>query len=287
MNRYLLALFAIFISTSSLAKTPNSVRVWNRNFDKSFHLEVIKMALELSRSKYGDYSIESSPPMEQGRVFTELGSGALVNVVIAGISKVREQDYHPILIPLDKGLLGFRICLVNNTRVSFEDVHTLKDFSKRDILIGVGTHWPDRQIYEANGLKVLSTPLYENLFDMLEKRRFDCLPRSVNELDVEIKAHLSQNFIAEESIALIYPSADFMFVSKAHPRLKERMAFGIKKAFDTGEFSRLFERYYSEILQKYNFYNRKLLILENPLLSIEAQKAINQYGIATFLNSSL
>lgn len=283
MNRCFIGILFILLSLSLHAEEIDNVRVWNRNYEKAYHLDILRLALKLSEPEYGDYTIDSSPPLEQGRVFAELDSSKMVNVVIAGISKERESQHTPIFIPIDKGLLGFRICLVKNSRLSFKGINVLKDFSKRNISLGVGTHWPDKQIYESNGLRVQSTPLYENLFEMLEKNRFDCLPRSISELDMEIQNHPSQSFSAEPDIALVYSNADFIYVSKTHQKLKDRLELGINRAMTTGEFNTLFTRYYGDILLKYNFYNRKLLILENPNLSNRAKSAINKYGIATFL----
>lgn len=286
MNRITIFILIFVFAPVSQAEQLDSIKLWNRNYEKSYLLEVVELALTLTEAEYGKFEIAPSVALEQGRVFAELNTGTLVSLAITGINKEREAKFNPILIPVDKGLLGFRICLVNNSRISFLNINVLKDFARQNIVLGVGAHWPDKQIYEANGLRVLSSPLYENLFEMLEKRRFDCLPRSISELDYEIKAHDKHNFSAEREIALVYPNADFIYVSQATPRLRERLKSGITRAIESGEFSLLFNRYYADVMQKFNFYGRKLLILENPNLSPEARQAINRYGIASFLNFS-
>lgn len=286
MRRLYFALLLFLLSVPATAEDADRVILWDRNYDKAYLLDVIHMALRLSQKEFGKFEIVRSVPLEQGRVFADLDIGGLVNVAIAAASLEREKQHQPIYIPVDRGLLGFRVCLINNGKINFNGINVLKDFSKRNIMLGVGTHWPDKQVYESNGLRVLSSPLYQNLFEMLEKDRFDCLPRSISELDMELEQHAGQNFAAEPSLALIYPNADFVFVSKKEGRIETRLELGLNKALESGEFQSLFQKYYQGIMTKHNFYNRKLLILENNNLSQAAQKAINQYGVASFLTAN-
>lgn len=285
MTRLLIFLTFTLTSCFTYAEDVDRVIMWDRNYDKAYLLEIIQTALLQSEPEYGDFEIKRSVHLEQGRVFADLDAGTLVNVAIAATSITREQQHSPIYFPVDRGLLGFRICLVSDGKINFDGINVLKDFSKRNILLGVGTHWPDKQVYESNGLRVVSSPLYQNLFEMLEIGRFDCLPRSISELDMELEQQSAQSFVADSSIALVYPNADFIFVSKGETRIKARLQSGLNKALENGAFQRLFTKYYGEILAKYDFYNRKLLILENPNLSPQAHKAINRYGVASFLSA--
>ena len=44
----------------------------------------------------------------------------------------------------------------------------------------------------------------------------------------------------------------------------------------------IFEEHYGELLEGHNFYDRKLIILNNPDVSDAALEAINKYGVASF-----
>lgn len=96
-----------------------------------------------------------------------------------------------------------------------------------------------------------------------------------------IRAHAD-----EQHIALLYPNADFIFVANSEKRLKQRLEKGIKIAMENGDFDTYFDKHYMTVLQKYNFFNRKLLFLKNKDISEQALRAINVYGLASFSNQS-
>lgn len=268
---------------SSGLKADDKIILWDRSYERPEFIELLTIALELTQSEYGSYSIEPSRPMEQGTAFAIMTRSDQLNVIIAGTSKEREKQHQTIYIPIDKGLLGFRICLVKEkNRHAFANVNTLSDINKLGHSIGIGTHWPDRKIIEANGLKTIHSELRQNLFNMLEFDRFSCFLRSVDEIGEEITANQHRNFTDEQHIALLYPEADFIFVGKKEKRLKERLEKGLLEAIENGDFDRHFDRHYMHALEKYNFFNRKLLFMSNPDISRQAKDAINYYGLASF-----
>ena len=280
---FLCLLLSLLISYGVTAQ--EEIILWDRNYVREEFRDIVNLAMQLTEDEYGSYIIKSSRPMEQGTVFAALARDTGVNMAIAATSKEREKTVQTIYIPVDKGLLGFRICLVNqDDRHIFSKINTLADINKARFSIGVGTHWPDRTVIEDNGLRTSHSEVYENLFDMLYKQRFTCFLRSVNEIDSEIMAHPHMNFTDEQHIALLYPSADFMFVAKSSKRLKERLEKGIKIAIENGDFDAHFDKHYMTVLQKYNFFNRKLLFLKNKNISEQALSAINIYGLASFTN---
>ena len=67
--------------------------------------------LELALTKAGVEHVlqPSSSKMPQGRALIQLAAGHDVDVVWSMTSRQREQDLLPIRIPIDKGLLGWRI----------------------------------------------------------------------------------------------------------------------------------------------------------------------------------
>ncbi|BDX07016.1 hypothetical protein [Planctobacterium marinum] len=261
----------------------DEVVLWERNYERPEFRELVIRALEKTIPEYGNYSLKSSLPMEQGTAFANLARGARLNVAIAGTTPEREAALATIFIPVDKGLLGFRLCLVKQqNREAFANITSLMDFHKSGHVIGVGTHWPDRHIIESNGLKTMHSEFLDNLFNMMEFDRFSCFLRSVNEIEAEILANQHRGYIDEQHIAMLYPAADFVFVSKQHSRIKARIEQGILISIEDGDFDRHFERYYANALRRFNFFNRKMLFLTNPDISPEAKAAINFYGLASF-----
>ena len=273
----------------SLATVPalasDRIVLWKRNYESPALHAVIELAARLSEPEFGPYELVSSGDIVQGRAFASLSDGSLLNVVVGGISTNRESQGMPIYIPLDRGILGFRVCLQRADAKPLTNITNLEDFKQQQIVIGVGSHWPDRQILETNGLLVAHTPVYEQLFDMLDRQRFDCFLRSMHEVREELKTHKAYNFKVEPNVGIIYAQADFAFVSAKTPRIHQRLQYGLKKALENGEFREHFRRFYAETLSYHKLYERKIIILHNPDLSIQAGDAINKYGLASFVNA--
>ncbi|GLR71676.1 hypothetical protein [Agaribacter marinus] len=266
------------------ALSVDKVVLWNRNYDKPYVREALRNIFELSKEEYGDYTLEPSQPTEQGRAFADLINGnRQINLMLAGVNREREEKASAIYLPLDRGLLGFRVCMVRKEQADFSYVRTLEDFKSNDILVGLGTHWPDKNIFSNHGLKSINNPVYRNLFPMLREKRFDCLSRSIVEVDQELIEYAEDEFKIEPALIFIYPFGDFMFVKSENIRLKERIEYGMSKALKDNSFYEIFDKHYADILQLHGMYNRRLLFLENKDMSQEALLSINQFGIASFL----
>jgi len=260
--------------------------VWDRNYDKPFLKETLQNITQLTSEEYGEIEIVSSAKMEQGRAFAELIKGN-IDVFIASADINRELQANPIYVPLDRGLLGFRLCLVNKSARTFEHINTPSQFSQNNLSVGLGSHWPDRAVYEDNGFEVVTSPVYNSLFEMLKLKRFDCFSRSVNEIDSEIKRFKETAIIADPHIIFIYPNADFIYISPNNQNLHKRLSAGIGLAIEDNSYFDVFEKYYESTLLKHGIYERKLMIIKNQQLSPAAFSAINRFGIASFVRQPL
>ena len=246
---------------------------------------MVTLAAELTKDEYGSYLIEPSIEMEQGRAFAQLTHNQDVNLVIGGVDKERERTARTIYFPLSRGLLGFRLCLINESKPNiFYNLESVKDFKKASLTIGLGTHWPDRKIIESNGLQTMPSPVSSSLIDMLSAHRFDCFLRSIGEVEYELKTYADRQVMLDEHIAFIYPFANFIFINPANERLHERLRKGLLLASKNNKFNQHFNKHYRNLLYTYKLYERKLFFLKNPNLSEKASNAINQYGIASFTN---
>ena len=108
-----------FFSTFSFAA------VWTINYPKqpvqnSIHSQYIVDVLELALQKTGvRYElVESNDVLLHGKAFKLLSNNRTVNVVWAMTDDKREEDFLPIRIPLYKGLIGWRVLLVNPGKLS-------------------------------------------------------------------------------------------------------------------------------------------------------------------------
>lgn len=277
-------LFILLFSQSVLSKS--EIVVWERNYGTPFFLSSLQNLTRLTEDEFGPATLVPSEKMEQGRAFVELLKGN-IDVFIAAADERREQLANPIYVPLDRGLLGFRVCLVNKQASSFKDVSTTEQFIEGKLSIGLGTHWPDTSIYEKNGFEVVTSPVLDSLFNMLDNKRFDCFSRSVNEVQAEIEQYKNTNITLDENLVFIYPNGTFIYVSPKNPRLHRRLSTGVGLSIEDASYFDIFEEYFSNALLKHGIYERKLLLMENPNISSHALSSINNFGIASFVNQPL
>lgn len=229
-----------------------------------FQIRLLKMALDKSGVAY--HMRPSSIKMEQGRSLLQLEKGEDIDVLWSMTSREREQKLRPIRIPIDRGLTGYRVFLIKQENLQkFSRVRTLEQLRRYEA--GQGTHWPDTRILQANGLNVYGATAYENLFSMLDAKRFDYFPRSITEVWDEIEAHPGRNLVIEPTILLTYPTAAYYFVNKNNEALASAIESGLLRAIRDGSFDLLFDEYYGEFIRKADLRNRKVIRLQNPLLS--------------------
>lgn len=242
------------------------VRYPQQESANGYPLQVLRLALDQSNVAYELQP--SKTPMPQGRALEQLSSGVNVDVVWSMTSKRREEILHAIRIPIDKGLLGWRLFLVNKNRAAeFSKVRTLDDLKR--FQAGQGHDWPDTEILRFSGLGVQSSATYRSLFKMLRAGRFDYFPRSVIEIWEEAQSLSDTDVIVEKTVLLHYPTAFYFFVSKDNQRLARAIEMGLNTAIANGQFERLFQRTYGDILQRANVRSRTILRIPNPLLPVD------------------
>lgn len=243
--------------------TTLEVRYPQQESAEAYPVKVLELALKKSGVPFNAAPMKAQMP--QGRALLELAKGGELNVVWSITSKQRERDLLPIRIPIDKGLYGWRLLLVNRSDVlKFSDIRTLKDL--KAFKAGQGHDWPDTSILRANELSVEVSPQYDALFRMLKARRFDYFPRSVLEIWGEAEQHADAGLVIEPKLLLHYPTAFYFFVSQSKPELAATLERGLNTAIKDGSFEKLFQQTYGMLIQRANLAGRTQLLLENPLL---------------------
>lgn len=226
----------------------------------------VKM-LELALSKSGKrYQLAPSPVgMLQSRSLLQVQNGSpLASVVWTMTTQEREQQALPIRIPIDKGLLGWRLLLVRKgDRDLFRNVRTAGGLF--EYTVGLGHDWPDVNVFKSNGLKVALSHNYDLLFRMLAHGKFNYFPRSVAEIYSEHYRYQNEVEIADH-VALYYHAPLYFFVSKTNHALAKSIEAGLEKAIKDGSFDRLFNQYYGESIKRAAFDTRTVIHLANPTL---------------------
>lgn len=229
--------------------------------------KMIKLALEHVDRKYEHQIVDGS--LTQVRMVEDTLNGTL-DIMWAGTSVELEEMLQPIRIPLYKGLLGHRFFIIRKGDQSrFDNVKTLDDLRK--LKLGQGTSWVDTKILEGNGLNVVKTMKYQNLFYMLDGGRFDAFPRAVFEPFSEVEKNPQLNLEVEKHLMLVYKMDFYLFVSKKNKQLAKDLEQGLNAAIADGSFEKVFmsSPNVQEAIQKGDLKNRIIIPLSNPVMPKE------------------
>lgn len=246
--------------------------LWYRNYDSPAIHALVALALEKT-PEYGEFSIIRSRELSQGRALRELARGDRRLVDIANVATTAERELFltPIPVPVDGGLLGFRVCVVTPESLpEFEGIHSLADLREKGIRIGQGAHWPDTSVLLENDIPVITHTRYEILFGMLRKHRFDCFARGVSEVVNDLEIENDPNLMIEPGLLLAYPMPSYLFVGRDDQLTAHRLQLGMERAIRDGSFGEFLKQYYGAAVEALKLDTRTMIILNNPFLSEES-----------------
>lgn len=242
------------------------VRFW---VSYRYGYDILDAALEHSVARYGTYKVEPVvTEMSVARLRREILEGDLLNVVVypAGRKEI-DEGLIPIDIPLDQGLLGYRIAFIRATEQDRVDqVRDIRDL--RQLRIGTGEQWAEVPIYEYNDIPLMTARNSELLLPMLAHGRLDLFPRGITQLFSEYATYKDKypSLAIDQHLLIYFPSATYIFVSKTAPRLAERIRYGLQEMEKDGSFDRRFDLYFAQAIADLHLPLRTIIELENPFL---------------------
>lgn len=249
----------------------NTVEVIYPNRDgmgeKAFGYQLLVIALKKSGE---DYRVKiEKEPTNQDRALFNLERGT-ISVVDTGVGKEFESKFDAVYIPIDRGLTGWRIFLINKSKKDeFAKIKTVSELQNR--VAGQGIGWSDIKIIENAGIKVVTSPKIESLVTMVEKGRFDFLPLGVNEAYGFLSefGRKNRDVIVEENIILKYQFARLFYVKKGNKKLHDDIAKGLENAFQDGTFQKFINShpFFKEGIEKAKLSSRVVIKIENPFLT--------------------
>lgn len=260
---------------SQQASSANSgdmvVRYYNRGPADDRHaykFALLQEALDITRSEYGDYSIEPyrlEPSSKRQPLLMK--EGDKLNVIWASPGTEHAQG-DVIAIPIDilHGLMGYRVCLINSATHTnhLNNTKDLNDFRK--LRIGQGAHWADIAVYKHNGITPIQSASFDGLFQMLSFNRFDCLPLGVTEAGLAYREERATypSLEIEKNLLIFYEYPLYFYVSEKFPKLAERIHLGLNKLIRNGRFDSLFKEYFQADLAILSLEKRRLICLASP-----------------------
>jgi len=259
-------------TVSQALESHRSFILWYRNYDNPAIRSLVELALNKT-PEYGSFDLVRSEELSQGRVLRELAksNNHLVDIANVATSAEREAFLNPVPLPVDGGLLGFRVCLVLPKNLSlFENINGVKDIQQNNIRIGQGAHWPDTPILEANGISVITHTRYEILFGMLRNERFECFARGISEVMYDLEFNNADDLVIEPNLLLAYPMPSYLFVAPDDEVAAHRLQLGMERAIKDGSFAVYLKTWFGRAVAELGLERRKILTLENRYLSEES-----------------
>lgn len=249
---------------ASLVRYPQSEAEGHGNNTEHYPVRLLRMALARSGQ---DYRLQpSTVMMRQNRALAELKAGRVIDIVWTMASQQRERDLLPIRIPLDMGLIGWRLLLIRaRDAARYAAIRRASELQALDAL--QGHDWPDTEILRANHYRVQTASDYAGMFKMLQSGRVDYFPRAVFEVWNEAAAFADQGLVVAPGLALHYPSAFYFFVNQANTALAGALQRGLEQMLADGSYARLFQEYYGDMLARSALDQRRVFELRNSLLS--------------------
>ena len=263
----IMLLGCLFLASYSWAEdswAENTIIV--KHYQQQTRYEFGLKVLDLALSKLGkNYQIIGPQKQEVNEARGELQIiGGQLDLEFMSTTLHRESTMIPIKIPIYQGLLGLRLLLVKpemNTKI--RNITSLEEL--RQYVGGHGTHWGDLPVYAENKLKVVTSVLYDNLFEMLKIDRFDYFHRGVNEIWKELERY-PHDFVVADNIMLFYPHPVYFFVGKHRPELAKQIEKGMRLAIADGSYKALFLEYHQEDIMRAELEDRTLIVLKNPVV---------------------
>jgi hypothetical protein len=233
-----------------------------------YRYQLIEQILEITRPEFGSYQLKPYTSLTSSIRYGQLLSeGQQLNLLWASPgTPIAKAD--AVIVPVDilKGLLGYRVCLINETALpNLNAINDLESFGK--IKIGQAL-WPDREVYRFNKVAEIDAPNFSALFKMLGAKRFDCIPLGIDEVEqVYQDKKLQYPFLAIDSHLLIYYQYPvYFYVSKKHPELAKRITLGLQKMQNNGDFNKLFLKFHAQDMARLDVKKRILVCLQSPYI---------------------
>jgi len=265
MKTTLSIIFILLLTSSTVfASKKPIVRYFQIGERYAYRIELLKTVLEFTKDEYGDVELKpySEEVITQRRGEHLLASGT-VDIAFFPRSNERDKKFSIINRPIMEGILGYRILIIKEENLkSFKNVKNKEEFVL-NFLAGFGSHWSDLELLKNNGIKVVSSPKYQNLFKMLHAKRFDYFPRGLDEAYKEVREwkHKYSDLVVEPSIALYYDNPVYFFTNNKNQKLKERIAKGLELLMKTKRFKEMFLKYHREDIKLAKMKSRRVFYL--------------------------
>jgi hypothetical protein len=280
---FLLAMPAEAVVATETA-VPGQIRVpkprSEHDVSQQYYVALLRKALQKAAAGRPLPDILPVAEMEQGRAVRELQKGQIIDLFWMGTDRDKEQQLRAIRIPLERGLMGFRMLTIRRSQVEeFNQISSLQQLRKLTACQGLS--WPDTKILQSAGLKVQTSPVYENLFKQVNAGRCDYFPRGLHEGQTELRerAALYPDLVRYPNLMLHYPFAIYFFTGKQNETLAQWIEQGLEMMITDGELLAHMQQHplTAHVFPLSQFSMQHWLELKNPGLSPDTRNLDRRY----------
>jgi len=281
--------------TLPTAEFRQPIRLWVGGMSvalREFEVDLFEQALTRTEDKYPPYELTLlNRPMsaQRSKIETERGTNVHAHFTSTWYGEfVNSGNVRLLHYPYFQNKLGLRKCLTRKPYLPrFESIHTAEDV--KQLRLGQERSWIDVEIYARNGATVVKAAGFDNLFKMMSRDRFDCLPLSVLEIDRVQKEQLDTypDLVIVPDLYIFYPIPVYLSVSRFQQGLADRLDEGLNQLFIEGSALRLFNEYYKHTDMHLNAANPRLVIFENPLIAKEQSDSVITQFLASIKTTPL
>lgn len=272
--KILIRLFAATLIATPLGAHAEPLTVIHNKNEPEYFVQLLAGALEHTKAD-GPYILKpSATNIPGGRLISEIAENTgTISIMTRGSNMDEEKKLLPVRIPLDRGLLGYRIMVVRKQDLpKFAAIQSVDELKK--LRIGQGSRWPDTKILEGSGFKVTKAYYTAGLLRMLNEERFDMFARATWEATKNLEDAQKQglnDLVIEPTLAIHYPYPRIFMVSRKGngPELAARIEKGLRLMIKDGSFDKAFNDFFGPALEETKLRERKIFRVDNTLLSPE------------------
>lgn len=224
---------------------------------------LLDRAAEVSGKGY-QFKALNDRRMTQRRIELEVGSAAgSVDLMWGMSSEARRRELRRIDVKLDEGFIGWRVLVVRSDDLA-RWRRNLDPAELRRRSAGQGLHWPDVEILRANGFRVDTAADTATLYEMLQRGRIDCFPRSVMEVVDELAGLRPEGVAIAPELALRYDTGNYIFTGLHQARVADDLQAALGRLQASGELHRRFAAAFDAQIRPLRLGTRHVIDLHAP-----------------------
>ncbi|USD30315.1 hypothetical protein J8Z24_19465 [Pseudoalteromonas sp. SCSIO 43201] len=275
-TRFIFLVYLTLVSCSVIA-VPKVIKVVdvakeNGTPQNQYFLSVLRLALDKSQHRYGEYWLERIDlPINQSRQFKELIKHN-IDVFWTVSTAARDGQAQPVAIPIAFGSFGIRVLVKNVADKAKLNTHlSLSELQKFKVLLG--KDWPDVEIFEKSGFTVETCMDGLTCYRVLTNSTGRVFPRGIIEVIPEIRSFGDQRLSYNGKNLLLYPSTVYFYVNKEDNNLHRCLEYGLTQALKDGSLAALFyeSSLMDELKKHFNLQSASVHQIGNPLIKSKKQ----------------